>query len=351
MIDFYNLLNNIQIRNQEQRNMLVQTMLPFFNAISEQKAYEKQLKRSEEEAKSKAVKFNQSMGTAYKSMGMTPPSIAPDTSIEAQELIFNQAWAEEQRKRGLIDKAQQLGFGAQFDEARKANPNEDVDVTYSRMLNLLSDKEVDEKAQSLGSRGYSLYQQKVGSGTPARVALADALKQINDEEMAMAMRRSGGGGSSGGGSGSAGGAEKPEHATFSEYRSASGLVSKLKGEAIAYNKGKSYKVGEKNYFVKVNGYEYKREGKITTHSFARYDEGKNTYYWDGTRFYKQNADKTITVVDPPAKGAAAAMQQAYSEWSSVASQLKDAENVLSYASDKFAWVEDNYDPDYADLME
>lgn len=122
------------------------------------------------------------------SLNVEIPDGATHDDLEA---LYSTASASHKHVEDMRNKAQTLGFGAEF--SAKVDLGMDPDEAYSEIIKENVDpSDIEEKAKSLGTKYYNMYKVLIDQKVDPRVALAD-VDDRKKQDNAKASKASGGG--------------------------------------------------------------------------------------------------------------------------------------------------------------
>ena len=84
MKDFMEIVEQVQAKNREQRQMLARSLSPFFDALQQGAAYEEEYQRTLKRDEDKAMRFNKSLQELATKQGVDISGISP-TSDQASK--------------------------------------------------------------------------------------------------------------------------------------------------------------------------------------------------------------------------------------------------------------------------
>lgn len=348
MKDFQMIVAQVQQKNQEQRNMLAQSIQPFFAALQQKRAYDEQYERTKREADEKAQKFNVDLQSLAQVSGVDMPAISPTADPSIQMAALQQNLATKTRREDTINKAQVAGFGKEIEERFAADPNVDIDVAYSEILNMADEREIGQKAELLGSKYSKMFKGKLANGLTTREAYGDTIDQKNLDELyqkmaiadAQEQKKA-----------AAGDGTKP--ATFPQRVSAQKLLDSAKTTRTKLTNGTAYNIkvdkDEKKALVKVGYIEVLGNKPVATM------EIDGTYYaYDGHKYYTYNKgkkDRGWKPASPEKIPGNALMGQRLADFLATEKKITAANNVLSMTHDTEGWQNQEFNNAFSEFDE
>lgn len=360
MKDFNELYNQINEDNLQQRQALVQSIQPFFNALFQKREYDEQYARSQKEAADKAIKYNSDLRSYMQSKGLEMPNIDPQAAPEIQQAAVSEIIAEKNRGADMVNRMQQAGFGAEYEQFIKDNPGMDIDVAFGKIAEKMSDKEIDQKAEGLGTAGTKIYNDLLAKGATKRSALGDALRAVaradtkwevdlkTQAELQTIYARSAVAQQVASAKAQAQ-AQAQQNLTDAQINALEKDLIKQRAEAVRWNKGVAYNVtksnGKKSQIVVSANYrtfKYKDKNgaeRNRSYPFAsyKYPDGTIIEYFNPTGkggvFHKIKPNGKATIVkkekDIP-EYIRVALQKAQSSYSAVGKTYQDLEARINW---------------------
>lgn len=267
MTTFAEIISNVEKKNDLQRQVLAQSIQPFFAAMQAQANYKEQKKRADAEMAERNAKYYNDQQELSKTGVPTP-----NMSVNVQDQYWQKQYSEKTRKDGLRNQIQQLGMEDQYNLFMKNNPNADIDTAWSVVSKFVDAETIDKSAKTLGTEGYKMYQTILAKTKDPATALADTKNAMAEKEaqakyqqdLALIYARKDGDG----------GTPEPKPATPTQVANTTTDLEKARFELRQYEKsGYTEGNGDKALNVKING------------SSAKYSNG-----WSekGGMWYDQN---------------------------------------------------------------
>ena len=177
MTTFAEIIGNVEKKNNLQRQVLAQSIQPFFAAMQAQAVYREQKKRADAEMAQRNTEYYNAQ------QKLTETGVpTPDMPIPIQEQYFQKLYTEKTRKEQRLNMIQQLGMEDQYNLFMKNNPNADIDTAWSVVSKFVDAETIDKSAKTLGTEGYKMYQTILAKTKDPATALADTKNAMAEKE-------------------------------------------------------------------------------------------------------------------------------------------------------------------------
>lgn len=321
MKDFYELMSQVEEKNRQKRMMLAQAAQPFFDALYQKRVYDETYQKKLKEQEDANARYSQSLAE-YEKTGVVPATADP----ALHNLAFSRRTAEQDRKAGIRNELEAMGFGDAMAEIEAKYPNIDPDVLKGMVMEQAGVEAIDKKAKGFGSKYYQVYQDVYAKTGDPYLALGDMTARMQADEEAKAMSGRGGGTPPKTGDGTEGEGKDPSYVNM---RDADKLVSVADVKLANIASGKTYGSGEVAKHVIKAGY----HPSDRTHSgYSQTMDGK--YKYDGTNFYElKSSGYKLWGGKPNAKeqGIREALVLGYSEYRAARKEKEDAVTIQATA--------------------